>query len=405
MNQSFNKNQVLKYCKQAEILHHRLSLNELSNQLDLIFEDINNNQFEFKLSKVNEYYLTKELSNKLILRKLNDNLKRLYKDEQANRRIIISQVKTLLEETCPFWIVKSDIKSFYESIKRDRVIAKFQDDAMLSYQSIYLLKKIFENPTLESISGVPRGMNISSTISEIYMRRFDRWIRRFNGVYYYARFVDDIIIFTNSLQSATNLISILNTKLDELAEGLVVNENKTELFEGNHLKSLNKTTGKQLKVPNPLEYLGYSFKKKHLDKNNSTLHITIADKKIRKIKTRIILSFVDFLKNKDFKLLENRIKFLTGNYSIKKGSDGNDLKAGVYFNYLQVSDLSIFEELNSFYRKVLFSKKQSFGSKLNISLSQIQKNKLNKYCFKTGFKLKVYTPFTFDEVSSIINCW
>src|SRR5688572_16237397 len=139
MNQSFTRQELFRLCKQSEYVDFGLRVNELNDLLNDTFENINNNNFEFDIKKVNEYYLTNDLPNKLVLRKLNDNLKRLYKDEQANRRIIISQIKTLLEESCPFWILKTDISSFYESINRTRVIEKFQNDSMLSYQSMYLL--------------------------------------------------------------------------------------------------------------------------------------------------------------------------------------------------------------------------------------------------------------------------
>ena len=98
MNQSFNRQQLIRLCKQAEFVDYGLTLTQLGDNLDETFESINKDEFTFEITKVNEYYLTHDLPNKLVLRKLNDNLKRLYKDEQANRRIIISQVKTLLEE-------------------------------------------------------------------------------------------------------------------------------------------------------------------------------------------------------------------------------------------------------------------------------------------------------------------
>jgi hypothetical protein len=172
----------MRLCKKAEYIDYGMTVKELSDSLDASYEKIADNSFEFSLKQVSEYYLTNDLPNKLILRKLNDNLKRLYKDEQANRRIIISQVKTLLSETCPFWVIKTDIKSFYESIDRERLISKFHDDSMLSYQSKFLMKRIFDNPLLVGKSGVPRGLNISATMSELYMRKFDRWIRSYDSV-------------------------------------------------------------------------------------------------------------------------------------------------------------------------------------------------------------------------------
>lgn len=403
MNQSFQRQQLIRLCKKAEYIDYGMTINELNQSLDKSYEEIANDTFEFSLKQVSEYYLTNDLPNKLILRKLNDNIKRIYKDEQANRRIIISQVKTLLSETCPFWVIKTDIKSFYESIDRARLISKFSDDSILSYQSMYLLKKGFENPILAGKSGVPRGMNISATMSELYMRKFDRWIRSFDSVYYYARFVDDIIVFSNSLKDSLILIANLNSQLSELAEGLTINQKKTELFDGKTLENLDIDTGTKLIKKNKLNYLGYSFSVENGWSKSRKLIVSIAEKKVTKIKTRVIKAFLDFSKNKNFGLLEKRIQFLTGNYSIRKSEEGNSLRAGIYYNYLQVTDNSVFNELNQSIRKSIFSKSPNFGGK--IGLNPTQKSKLSKYCFLAGFKKKVYFEFSYPEMQEIIKCW
>ncbi|MFP3416485.1 hypothetical protein SB773_34170, partial [Bacillus sp. SIMBA_074] len=79
-------------------------------------------------------------------------------------------------------------------------------------------------------------------------------------------------------------------------------------------------------------------------KNNKTVKISIADKKVKKIKTRITRSFLDFIKNKDFNLLDKRIKFLTGNYGIRKNNDGSVLKAGIFYNYTHLDNEEILIE-------------------------------------------------------------
>jgi len=445
MNQSFQRQQLIRLCKKAEYIDYGMTIKQLKDSLDTSYEEIANDSFEFSLKQISEYFLTNDLPNKLILRKLNDNIKRIYKDEQANRRIIISQVKTLLSETCPFWVIKTDIKGFYESIDRERLISKFHDDSMLSYQSMFLMKRIFKNPILVGKSGVPRGMNISATMSELYMRKFDRWVRTYDSVYYYARFVDDIIIFSNSLKDSLNLIADLNHQLNTLAEGLSINQNKTELFDGKTLERHDNTNGNRFNkiLRYKLDYLGYSFSKQIIpekivlkkiqnikkirytleDKysvieNNqvsvifldtiqpekhSSLIVSIADKKVKKIKTRIIKALLDFSKNKNFDLLEKRIQFLTGNYSIRKSEEGNSLRAGIYYNYLQVTNHSVFIELNKLFRKSIFSKSPNFGAKIGLSTSQ--KNKLSKYCFLAGFEKKVFYEFSYLEMQQIIKCW
>lgn len=403
MNQSFQRQQLIRLCKKAEYIDYGMTMEKLSEALDKSYEEIADDTFEFSFKQVSEYYLTDDLPNKLILRKLNDNIKRIYKDEQANRRIIISQVKTLLLETCPFWVIKSDIKSFYESIDRERLISKFHDDSILSYQSMYLMKKVFVNPILKGKSGVPRGMNISATMSELYMRKFDRWVCSYDSVYYYARFVDDIIIFSNSLPDSLKLISSLNSQLNDLAEGLTINYNKTELFDGKTIENLDIENGKKLIKKHKLDYLGYSFKAENGRSKNRKLIVSIAEKKVTKIKTRVVKAFLDFSKNKNFGLLEKRVQFLTGNYSIRKSEEGNSLRAGIYYNYLQVTDNLVFSELNQLLRKSIFSKTPNFGGK--IGLSPLQKDRLSKYCFLAGFEKKAYYEFTYPQMQEIIKCW
>jgi len=265
------------------------------------------------------------------------------------------------------------------------------------------MKKVFTNPILTGKSGVPRGMNISATMSELYMRKFDRWVRSYDSVYYYARFVDDIIIFSNSLPDSLKLISSLNSQLKDLAEGLTINYNKTELFDGKTIENLDIENGKKLIKKHKLDYLGYAFKVENGRSKNRKLIVSIAEKKVTKIKTRVVKAFLDFSKNKNFGLLEKRIHFLTGNYSIRKSEEGNSLRAGIYYNYLQVTDNLVFSELNQLLRKSIFSKTPKFGGK--IGLSPLQKDRLSKYCFLAGFENKTYYEFTYPQMQEIIKCW
>ncbi len=403
MNQSFDSKELKKFCKQEEFIEFGLTKSDLEKQINEVFEKITEETFEFSINRTGSYFLTESLFDKLVLRKLNDNIKRIYKDEQANRKIIISQIKVLLQEDCPYWIIKTDIKSFYESINREFILEKFKNDSILSYFSVFLLNQLFSNKEIVSTYGLPRGMNISATMSEIYMRKFDKWIKNCSGVYYYARFVDDIIIFTNTLKNAQLVLESIGKNLDELSNGLKINSNKTQLYNGLSLERLSLDDFQKYHENHPLEYLGYKFSKTKV-KNKYTLTVGIAEKKLKKIKTRIVYSFLDFTKNTNIVLLENRIKFLTGNYSIKKSSEGNDLRSGIFFNYSQITDFKQLESLNTFYRKILYSKKGNLGLQINC-ISKTQKKRLSKYCFISGFKKKVYSGFNYTEISEIVKCW
>lgn len=405
MKQNFNSQELIKYLKKGELIRNELEKEDVESEITILEEKILDESFEFDIKFNDEYYFLEDIPQKLLLRKLNDNIKRIYKDEQANRKFIIHQVKTLLSETAPFWIIKTDIKAFYESIDRDRIFRKLKNDAMLSYYSIFLLRKIFENQNIANHSGLPRGLNISSSLSEIYMRNFDRTIQRHKDVYYYARFVDDIIVFLNNKESATELFQSLNSIALEKGVGLQINTSKTELLEGINFKILKKGYNKK-PIHNNIEYLGYKFHLKDDEsKRENKLLISIADRKIKKIKTRIVKSYVDYTNTQDFELLKKRIKFLTGNYGISKSNDGSILKAGIYFNYTHINDLEILKQLNIFHKKIIYSRKGSLGGKLNLKLSNMQRDILKKHCFIAGFRKKTFNLFSYVEMGQIIKIW
>ncbi len=405
MNQNFNSKELKRYLKKGELYRNEIEESQFEEELDNIEKKIIENNFTFNVKKNESYFFVETLPEKLILRKLNDNIKRIYKDEQANRKFVIQQIKVLLAEDAPFWIIKTDIKSFYESIDRNKVFNKLKNDAMLSYYSISLINSVFNNSIVKQNKGLPRGVNISSTLSEIYMRKFDKWIQRFSDVYYYARFVDDIIIFISNKTSAIEMLNGLDIKLKETTSSLQINKSKTELFEGEKIIRIQNLSNHKTKKEN-IEFLGYDFRiSQESTKKTKLITVSIAEKKIKKIKSRIVKTYLDYLKNKDFKLLNQRIKFLSGNYGINKSSDSSVLKAGIYYNYSHLNNYDKLSELDSFHKKLLFSKKNNLGSNINANLSAHQKSILKKYCFKTGFHKKTYNSFSYQEMGEITNCW
>jgi hypothetical protein len=246
---------------------------------------------------------------------------------------------------------------------------------MLSYHSLFLLKKLFSQPQFNNLIGLPRGICISATLSEIYMREIDNWLNREPGIYYYARFVDDIIIFAINKDIIDSVKVKLKNKLND--KKLTINLQKTSILNGNDIKK-----------EKPLEYLGYKFCVSK-NKKSKRVVISIADKKIAKFKTRIILSFLDYFKNNDFDLLKNRLVLLSGNFHLRENDDGVFLNAGIYYSYSQINDYTALSELNMFYRKIIYSKKGRFGNNIVNSISEDQKRILLKYSFKFGFINKV----------------
>ena len=323
------------------------------------------------------------LCQNLILRKLHNNIKAIYKVQQADRNTIVRQMKMLLNENVKMWVVRLDVRHFYESINRERLINKFTEDGRLSYPSITLLRALFKEPVVAAGIGMPRGLGVSAAMSELYMKYFDLAIRRVEGVYYYARFVDDIIVFCSSERSK-NLVWV--TAQDYLSSlGLELNSEKSYSWCSSAQRA-------------ELVYLGYTFKK-----SVSKVDVSISGKKIKLIKTRITKSFVRFAKDRNFILLKLRIKFLTGNFTLYQADALLPIKVGLYYNYKLATNTECLDELDKYYQRLLHCKTGKLGSR--IALTKPELKDLEKYSFRFGYENHVNHHFTNDQIGMVTNCW
>ena len=76
MNQNFTAEQLIRLCKKSELIRHTITKSKLLADLELAANSINDGTFEFNITISPNYYYTENLIDKLILRKLNDNIKR-----------------------------------------------------------------------------------------------------------------------------------------------------------------------------------------------------------------------------------------------------------------------------------------------------------------------------------------
>lgn len=393
-SQLFSPYNLYSCTTQSERRNSRLNKDDFAEKVDLLLgNSINDGTYQFAIKAWWDLFLNNHpkgsldsLCQNLILRKLYKNIKRIYGIGQSNRNLIVKQMVSLLIDGSHKWIIRLDIRNFYESIERSLLMERFQEDGRLNYQSISLLKNLFANPSISEKKGLPRGLSISSVMSELYMKYFDLEIRRMEGVFYYARFVDDIIIFCSSKISQENIWIKIPKLLSNI--GLQLNESKSYKWD-NQQKILN------------LTYLGYTF----FPKEKNIIEITIADKKVNIIKTRITKSFVRFAKDGDFDKLKNRIKFLTGNFTIYNPSTLLPIRIGIYFNYNMITSKTSLYELDKYYQRLLHCRTGRLGTRLRIQMTVIQQKELSKYSFVFGFERHVRHYFTSAMIADITNCW
>lgn len=394
-SQSFSPRNLYCCTTQSERRNSGMSKEELVHCIEAYIGDcIDKGTFQFKVKKLGDLYLNgwprksvERFCQDLVLRKLHDNIKRIYGVKQANRHQIVKQMISLLKENSPKWVIRLDVRHFYESINHHRLIERFQEDGRLNFQSIMLLKNLFSCPAMAEAIGLLRGMSVSSVMSEIYMKYFDIAIRRLNGVYCYARFVDDIIIFCDKESSQKRVWSEIPVELSK--SGLEMNPTKSYMWNNQQrTESLN--------------YLGYAFFPKE---KKQELRITIDRKKVNAIKSRITKTFVRFAKDGDFEMLKNRIKFLTGNFTLYNPSTLLPIKVGIYFNYNFITEKNELLELDRYFQSLLHCKTGKLGAKLKVRMTNLHRKELAKYSFVFGFENHVNHHFSTPQLVMIKNCW
>ncbi|EGQ8806469.1 hypothetical protein GJM94_20910 [Vibrio parahaemolyticus] len=249
-------------------------------------------------------------------------VRRIYKVRQSDRNRIVKQVITLLKDSGDYHVFRVDIKKCYESILFDNIISKLQNDLILSPECMNLLNDISRQlKDRFNFTGLPRGLSISPTLAELYLEDFDKKIAASNDVIYSARYVDDIILITTN-NKKNIVIDFLVEILSEM--GLKLNGDDNKNFSGSSINA-------------NFDYLGYSISVIPKKDKPNQVNVTISESKLKKLKSRIIISLHENSKNKDISLLKRRVEFLSLLKTVKKGKNGN-LLAGIAHNYQYTTD-------------------------------------------------------------------
>lgn len=410
---------TLKSClrkKDFGIHHLRFKSQELLDEaiIDICYEA---NRDDYSILSIKSCFLRgkptyslSSLTDNLVARRINNVLKRVYKVKQANRSAIIKQISALLSESTPYSIIRTDIKDFYESIAPKEVLDKIGSDGIISSKILDILNRLYAPQRGYAGNGLRRGLGISATLSEMHMRQFDKLARNASGVFFYARYVDDIVIFTIG-----DAKSLLNRLADFLPNGLKLNKDKTKIIyipckdaiEDYHSGYKCNKESSCPKRTKSISFLGYNLEFVCHKNNKQTpkqVHIGIARKKIKKIKTRIARSLIDHSHTGNYSLLKKRIQFLTGNYKLDSRTRRGKLFSGIYYNYpLLTAPYSDLQNLDRFLRKAIFSNHMSYSG--HYTLTTAEKTDLKKFSFLHGHNQRFSRPFKASEIEDIKRCW
>lgn len=347
----------------------------------------------------------------LVERKLRLNLKRCTSLAVDGRSQIVKNLKPLLEEGVPYRVYRLDIRSFFESFQKDHVLDAVTSIKNLSPHSRKLIESLLNAHAAIGGRGVPRGLSISAVLSEILMRDFDQKVRWASNTFYYSRYVDDIIIVSSAREEEKDFLRDLCTWLPP---GLELNPDKKNIVAA----AARVEKESSAIAPNLLQfdYLGYQFLVKNPTKQEAgktkdgelyrKVHVDIARKKIKRMKTRIVRSFLSYAKSNDWGLLRDRVAFLTQNFSVYNPKAGGKKIAGIYHSYPLVSEGAAgLKELDRFLRNAVLSKNGRVFPITNAMLSAHQKRQLLTRSFAKGHSSRSFVHFSATRISQIQSCW
>lgn len=264
--------------------------------------------------------------------------------ERAPKNIASTYVREIaddikLKDPLKTWVCSTDIKTFYDSIKQDR-LERALNKRIKSRPAINLIKHALSTPTVPKNTkrklhskfrqnrGIPQGLAISNILAAIYMQEIDEAFESRADIRYY-RYVDDVLIY-GPQQLVQKAYNSLKARLNR---------------RGLSLHGLNSGKSQITQLSQSFSYLGYTFLWPTITVRDSTIERflqaiaeKISDYKHNKAKRLDRLKYL----NED-RLLE--IFFLELNDKISGAISGSKRYGWIaYFN--QITDLSLLHRMD-----------------------------------------------------------
>lgn len=305
---------------------------------------------------------------RVVLHQLNKFLAALY-PERVPRNVastFVREISTDLMGKSPTetWICSTDIKTFYDSIQRDRLL-KVLAKRIKSKSALKLIGHALATPTVPKNTrrakhsdyrtdiGVPQGLAISNILASIYMQEVDDVMPTLGITYY--RYVDDVLMYgahdvvQKAFVSLRARLKLRGLSLHPIGSGK------------SHLQPLSK----------PFGYLGYTFEWPLISVRESTTERFLQS---------IAAKFSDYTHNKSRRL--ERFKYLTPE-RLKEifilelneritGAISQKKRYGwiAYFN--QISDLQLLHHLDNAIEG-MFKRLPDFGGKAPSDLKRLRR--------------------------------
>lgn len=236
-----------------------------------------------------------------------------------------------------FVIVRADFKSFFDSVKSEYVYEKYILTSIIKREEKQLLEKYVEN-----FKYCYAGLCLSNGMTEIICKDFDIVLKaRLSeyGVFFYERYVDDMLIMFNNYISEDRIKSIIRETIIEVFDSCPVRLSSSS-------GKFSYISGRSLVQSQSFNFLGYEFiLKKIADRRGREIiefEYGIAKKKRIKYSNMIERAFKNYKNTGNEELFRQQLKIFSSRVVITRqilGSSFDWLTKGVVANYNELQNV------------------------------------------------------------------
>lgn len=336
----------------------------------------------------------------LVLRKIASNLRLMTRSGPSERSRLIKVLLLFLQEEIRFRVYRFDVRRFFDSLSVEESLLQVGAGAV-SRKTVELLATVLREHAAAGKPGIPTGLVISASLAEVMMARFDEYVRKLPNVFYFGRFVDDIVIITNGTESPTAFGQDLSAALPKATR---FGTSKLDIIEVPKVEH-----GKASKA-GKFDYLGYEFtiRDQIVDKKKSerVIDVNLSERSLNNILSRVAKAFRKYSKDSRFDDLYLRVCYLTSNYRLFDPLVNRKRLAGIFHNhpFLTYHQGNSLRHLDGALRPLIFSNPQ-FRAGSGVLLDARQRRELASRSFLRGHSERQYYSFSIKTLALIKRCW
>lgn len=360
---------------------YALTDTDVDRLTDIIFDKIQRGIYDFSTvrrevftqqGKKREIYSFDKLSTEdVLIQYLKRQIDYSFKVKYASRSRIMNVLFNILpvvKDMNDFVIIRADFKSFFDSVKSQYVYEKYIRDSFLRRADKDIIKAY-----VDSIKYCYAGLCLPNGMTEIACRDFDERIKAKlsnYGVFFYERYVDDILLITNRYISKDAFLKITEDTICDVFEDcpvkLSTNPGKFSLISRRNLAPSQR-----------FNFLGYEFEISQAS-GGIKIKYGLAEKKRKKYEGIIERAFIQYKADGNIELLRQRLKMYSARVVVAQtvGSNTYDwLTKGVVANYneLRFHIDEILPETKKFLQKLYFELFRKYSIALPYFMKQAVK--------------------------------